>query len=285
MEIIEISKIIADEGRTIQYLQEKGLLKKYDECPYCGGKSIGNVRRQKLKCYTCRKEWGIRKGSLLEGLRLPLEKVLMAIKLFELEISALQASKQLKVGYKTIMNLFDLVRKAIYYEIEGEIELFSGEIELDESYFGGKRKGNRGRGAFNKIPVFGILERNGKVKVEIVKDVTSETLLKLTIKKVRRGSLIYTDKYKSYNGLLSLGFKHMRIDHSKRFGNGKVYINGIEGFWSFAKERLLKYHGVSKEKFPLYLKELEFRYNMREHDIFDLLIKLLVKYGLVANNA
>ena len=149
MEIIEISKIIADEGRTIQYLQEKGLLKKYDECPYCGGKSIGNVRRQKLKCYTCRKEWGIRKGSLLEGLRLPLEKVLMAIKLFELEISALQASKQLKVGYKTIMNLFDLVRKAIYYEIEGEIELFSGEIELDESYFGGKRKGNRGRGAFN----------------------------------------------------------------------------------------------------------------------------------------
>lgn len=76
---------------------------------------------------------------------MPLEKVLMGIKLFELEISALQASKQLKVGYKTMMNLFDLVRKAIYYEIEGEIELFSGEIELDESYLGGKRKGNRGR--------------------------------------------------------------------------------------------------------------------------------------------
>jgi len=121
--------------------------------------------------------------------------------------------------------------------------------------------------------------------VEVVKDVTSETLLKLTIKKVRRGSLIYTDRYKSYDGLLSLGFKHMRIDHRKRFANGKVYINGIERFWSFAKERLLKYHGVSKEKFPLYLKELEFRYNMRKNDIFDLLIKLSVKYGLVANNA
>lgn len=61
----------------------------------------------------------------------------------------------------------------------------------------------------------------------------------------------------------------MRIDHSMRLGNGKVYINGIKGFWSFAKERLVKHHGVSKEKFPLYLKELEFRYNIRERDIFD----------------
>ncbi len=79
-------------------------------------------------------------------------------------------------------------------------------------------------------------------------------------------------------------FKHKQIDHSKWFGNGKVYINGIEGFWSFAKERLLKHHGVSKEKFPLYLKEMEYRYTMREHDIFETLIDLLVKYGKVAFN-
>jgi transposase len=59
------------------------------------------------------------------------------------------------------------------------------------------------------------------------------------------------------------GFRHERIDHGKRFANGKVYINGIEGFWSYAKERFLKFHGVSREYFVYYLKELEFRYNFR----------------------
>ena len=101
---------------------------------------------------------------------------------------------------------------------------------MDESYFGGKRKGNRGRGAKNKIPVFAILERDGKVKVEIVKDVSGETLLREDIKKVQRGSLIYTDKFKSYDSLVMYGFKQESIDKSIRFSNGKVYINGIEGF-------------------------------------------------------
>jgi len=81
-------------------------------------------------------------------------------------------------------------------------DLLSGEIEMEESCFGGRRKGKRGRGSGNKIPVFGILERNGKVKVEVVKDVKAETLLRETTKKVKRRSLIYTDKFRSYNGLV-----------------------------------------------------------------------------------
>ena len=153
---------------------------------------------------------------------------------------------------------------------------------MDESYFGGRRKGNRGRGAAGKVPVFGILERGGKVKVEVVGDVKGDTLLELAIKKVKRGSLIYTDRFRSYNGLVSYGFKHRRIDHGKKFANGKVYINGIEGFWSFAKERLMKYHGVDPMKFPLYLKELEFRYNHRDRDFFNDLLQVLVGYSLVA---
>jgi len=131
--------------------------------------------------------------------------------------------------------------------------------------------------------VFGILERGGRVKIEVVTDVQGETLLELAIKKVKRGSLIYTDKFRSYNGLVSHGFKHRRINHGKWFANGKVYINGIEGFWSFAKERLMKYHGVDAQKFPLYLNELEFRYNHRDRDLFDDLVQVLVGYSHVAH--
>ena len=88
---------------------------------------------------------------------------------------------------------------------------------------------------------------------------------------VRRGSIVYTDKFRSYDTLMFCGYRHLRVDHGKRFVTGKVYINGLEGFWSYAKQRLIKFHGVSKEKFPLYLKEMEFRFNNRKHDLFGLL--------------
>ncbi len=146
---------------------------------------------------------------------------------------------------------------------------------MDERYVGGRRQGKRGRGAAGKLPVFGILERGGKVKVEVVPDVRAETLLREAIAKVKRGSLIYTDRFGSYDGLVCYGFRHERIDHGQRFANGKVYINGIEGFWSYAKERLLKYHGLSAQWFPLYLKELEFRYNHRKEDLFEKLLEVL----------
>jgi transposase len=142
---------------------------------------------------------------------------------------------------------------------------------MDVSYFGGKRKGNRGRGAAGKVPVFGILERDGLVKVEVVEDVASETLLGLTVKTVRRGSIVYTDKFRSSDALVRCGYQHLKVDHNKKFASGKVYINGLEGFWAFAKERIIEFLGVSKEKFPLFLKEMKFRYNHRHESIFHLL--------------
>ena len=104
------------------------------------------------------------------------------------------------------------------------------------------------------------------------------TLLNLTIKTVRRGSIVYTDKFKSYDALMCCGYRHLKIDHHKKFYTGKVYINGLKGFWSDAKKRLRKHHGVSKEKFSFYLKEMEFRYNNRDGKIFNLLAQNLVNF-------
>jgi len=86
---------------------------------------------------------------------------------------------------------------------------------------------------------------------------------------VKRGSLIWTDKFRFCEGLVSNGFKQERIDHALKFANGKVYIYVIVGFWSFVQERLMKHHGGNPDKFPLYLNELEFRYNYRNNDLFD----------------
>ena len=274
MNMVKLSKVMTDEHKAEEFLREIGILKTFRKCPYCGNKQFGKVRRNFYKCYLCKREWSVRKGSILERMKIPFNKFVLSLKLFELEIPVLKACKELELSYNTVHKLFMVIRVKIYKK-SSEDNLLKGEVEADESYFGGKKKGKRGRGAKSKIPVFGILERKGKVKVEIVKDVKSETLLKETIRKVKRGSLIYTDKFRSYDGLVMYGFRHERIDHSKRFANGKVYINGIEGFWSYAKGKLLKFHGLSPKTFKYYLKELEFRYNNRNENLFDKIVEAI----------
>ena len=98
-----------------------------------------------------------------------------------------------------------------------------------------------------------------------------------TVKKVRRGSIVYIDKWVDYDSLMFCGYKHLNINHRYKFKLGKVYINGVEGFWRFAKERLIKHHGISKEKFPIYIKDMEWRYNHKEEDLFDLLVTYLLE--------
>ena len=201
MNLNELAQYIGEEEKAEQALLGLGILKRYPTCPFCGEDRMGRGRRFKFKCYRCNKEWGVRRGSILEGLNIPFTKFLMTIKLFALDMSVRESAKQLGLAYNTVYYLYQILRQAIVIP-ESDNRSFSGEIEMDESYFGGRRKGNRGQGAAGKVPVFGILERGGKVKVEVVHDVKCDTLLELAIRKVRRGSLIYTDRFRSYNGLV-----------------------------------------------------------------------------------
>lgn len=274
MDLVQLSKIASDETKAEAFLRGKGILKTFRTCPYCGSDRVKRARRKSYKCYGCKREWGVRKGSVLERSGVKYGQFLLALKMFELEIPVLRAAKELGLAYNTVRRLYMLFRKKIVEEATRD-DLLWGEVEMDESYFGGRRKGKRGRGAEGKIPVFGILERGGKVKVEVVKDVKAETLLREVIRKVKRGSLVYTDQFRGYDSLVMYGFRHERIDHGKRFKNGKVYINGIEGFWSYAKERLMQFHGLSPRWFPYYLKELEYRYNHRDEDLYKLFLELL----------
>ena len=155
--------------------------------------------------------------------------------------------------------------------------MFSGEIEADESYFGGTRKGKRGRGAAGKVPVFGLLKRNGKVYTVVIADAKSKTLLPLIQEKVCPDSIVYTDSFKSYNALDVSEFKHFRINHSELFADAANHINGIENFWNQAKRHLRKFNGVPKEHFHLFLKECEWRFNHSNPKEQLLLLKQMVK--------
>ena len=140
-------------------------------------------------------------------------------------------------------------------------EVFEGPVELDESYFGGRRKGRRSRGAAGKVVVFGILKRNGRVYTVVVDNAKSDTLMPVIKQKIMPDSIVHTNSLNSYDKLDVSGFIHYRINHSKAFADRQNHINGIGNFWNQAKRVLRKYNGIDRKSFPLFLKECEFRFN------------------------
>jgi len=275
MDIIEISQIAVNKNKARKYFEQYIWPQNQYYCFRCGDTKIYQLANDRYRCAGCRLTFGLFTARWLDRMNLSATEWIWVIKLFELGVSARKIAREIQVSYPSALRAVSLVRQCIIAHSSDRDILLQGEVEADESYFGGKRKGKRGRGAGHKIPVFGILERDGIVKVEVLRDVTAESILGLTIKTVRRGSIVYTDKFRSYDALMFCGYRHLRVDHQKQFASGKVYINGLEGFWAFAKERLIKYHGVSKQNFPLYLKEMEFRYNNRDKDLFIVLSELM----------
>ena len=174
---------------------------------------------------------------------------------------------------------FRLFRQALYDRAAQKLEALrlSGELELDEAMFGGHRKGKRGWGAHGKHIVFGIYQRALQVVTFPVPDRQWQTLHPLIERHTERGSVYYTDEFQGYVALELRG-KHERVTHKRdEYVRAGVHLNGIEGFWSFAKTWLYHYRGVPREYFPLYLKESEFRFNHRHEDLFPLLARSLVQ--------
>ncbi|MDH3324690.1 MAG: IS1595 family transposase [Candidatus Peregrinibacteria bacterium] len=190
------------------------------------------------------------------------------IKYFCEDFSATTTSNLTGISRNTINRIYKLLRvRIVKISLAESPEL--GEFELDESYFGAKRvRGKRGRGAAGKTPVFGILKRDGKVFVNVVKNCSRKELMPIIKGKILEGSTIHTDGWKAYDGLILNGYDHYRVYHSHdEFVRGKSHVNGIESFWSFCKRRLAKFNGLSGEYFNLHLKESEFRWNHRDKKI------------------
>ena len=199
------------------------------------------------------------------------------IKYFALDLTANKTAELTGLTHKTVNQIYLKIRQRLAEDSQRQSP-FSGEVEVDESYFGARRvKGKRGRGAGGKTIVFGIYKRNGKVFTEIVPDVQRKTLQAIIRGRVSIETVVHSDGWRGYNGLVDIGYpKHFRVNHSaNEFANEISNINGIESFWSFAKRRLSKFNGVKKETFYLHLKECEFRFNHRLDKLYKLLLTLL----------
>lgn len=173
------------------------------------------------------------------------------------------------------------IRRVLY---EGR-NLFSGEVELDESYYGGEEKNkhaakrtnnNQGRSIKTKTAVFGMVERGGKLEALAVKNVQHNTLLPIVANNVEKGTQVYTDEFNVYKALPAMGYKHRIVPHAEKiYVWGDAHTNTLEGFWSLTKNGIQGvFHSVSSKYLQDYLNEYAFRYNHR-NDIMPMFLSVL----------
>jgi len=186
-------------------------------------------------------------------------------------VAAKELQRQLGVTYKCAWRIGHQIRALM----DAGHSMFGGEVEADETYIGGVAKGKRGRGALNKTPVIGIVERRGGVVAKVMDSVTTVNAIKLIRSNVEQGTTVHTDEYPIYNYVGKLGFKHEVVNHGqKEYVRGRVHTNTIDGFWSQVKRSIDgTHHGVSRKYLQNYVNEFSFRYSRRfyETPMFSLL--------------
>src|SRR5438094_2960290 len=261
-------------------------------CPRCGSKGVKfNAKRRTWQCgsHHPRREFSVKVGTIFEDSPLGLDKWLVALWMIVNDkngISSWEVHRAIHVTQKTAWFMNHRIRLALQ---NGSFEKMTGEVEVDETFIGGKARNMHkdkraekihGTGGRDKTPVMGLLERNGQVRTVVV-DNRKKGILQTEVRKnVSAGSALYSDALASYEGLDG-EFFHEVVDHAVEYVRGRVHTNGLENFWSLVK-RALKGTYVSVEPFHLfrYLDEEAFRYNyrrdMNDSDRFNLALSQIV---------
>ena len=241
-------------------------------CPFCGSDHVTErkgAREGYFRCNGCRKEFTVRTDTIMERSHIPLNKWIYTIYKFVTQrhgISSLQVSKEIGVSEHAAWYLLQRIREAT----DCKDTLLNGIVEANETYIGGKekfkhssKKSHAGRGATGKTPVFGLVERNGRVVARVVDNTKADTLFDLFKKHVAKDATVYTDEFTSYDGLNKLGYEHGRVNHSAgKHVDGSAHTNTIESVWNSLKKSIVGiYHSVSVKHLQRYVNETVFRLN------------------------
>jgi transposase-like protein len=289
--IFEVMQRFANEEACIKHL-ERIRWPDGPRCPRCGGDRISKFEaegktgknRYLYECMPCSYQYSITVGTIFHDSHMSLTRWFIAIYLIcsaKKGISAKELQRQLSVTYKTAWYMAHRIRLAMQ-EDKDFCQKFSGIVESDETYVGGKQKGLHGRAVSkNKVPVVAIKERTtGKIRMKVLSDVSSTSLAEFIRENVQPGSEMHADAFTSYLWLDSSEFAHGSVNHSETYVNYRedaepIHTNGCENVWSLLKRGIFGvFHKVSAKYLPLYLNEFEFRFNNRdEFNMMDTVLK------------
>ncbi len=274
--LLEAIRYFSDPDTCHQYMVSVRWPDGKIACPDCGSEPVGVIQSRRMfqcKAKECRRQFSVKVGTIMEDSPIGLDKWLPAVWLIvnaKNGISSYEVHRALGITQKSAWFLLHRIRLAMQ---SGTFEKFTGEVEADETFIGGKarnmHKGKRkakGTGVAGKTIVMGILKRHGKVRTKVVPDTKRRSVQAEVRANVEPGSQVFTDALASYEGL-SPDYAHQVIDHAEKYVEGNIHTNGMENFWSLLK-RCLKGTYISVMPWHLfrYLDEESFRYNERKHE-------------------
>lgn len=282
--LIELVQTFKDEQTCLEYLEELRW-GGYVVSPFDESSVVYKCKGNKYKCKNTGKYFNVKTNTLFDSTKIELQKWFMAIWLVTSHkkgISSVQLAKDIDVTQKTAWFMLQRIRKCFGIENDNDLD---NNVEVDETYVGGKNKNrhankkvenSQGRSTKDKVPVVGMVERQGKLNARTVENVQEETLTAEIIKNVKETANLYTDEWLGYRNISKI-YKHSIVNHNAReYVNGEAYTNTIEGFWSLLKRGIYGiYHFTTKKHLQKYIDEFVFRYNTRKHsetERFDLLL-------------
>jgi transposase-like protein len=264
----------ADKGTCFNFMVSMRWSDGIAVCPYCENNQTSFLSTRNIwKCKRCKKQFSVKIGTIFEDSPIGLDKWLTAMWLIanaKNGISSYEIHRAIGITQKSAWFMLHRIRLAMQ---NGSLDKLSGNVEVDETFIGGKAKNMhkakreaiiKGRGSVGKAVVMGLLERKGRVRAKVIESTDKATLHNEVKENVKQGSNLFTDEWRSYQGLNN-DYVHEVINHSIEYVKGNVHTNGIENFWSLLK-RTIKGTYVSVEPFHLgkYIDEQVFRYNERK---------------------
>lgn len=265
--------------RTCYWMLHRLRWPKKVTCPRCHATKSWKMHdsgRPRYRCKECRFHYSLLTGTEIQGTHLPLTKWVLAAALFSLGISSHALSREIQVSQRIAWSMLAKFRKAI--KASQILRKLRGSVEVDKTYFGGRAKGIRGRGAGHKTIVIGFRTRTGAVRALVVETLKTNQMKKLLKQQLAQGARLFTDEYSIYHPVRSWGFKHRRIKHSKWFVRGQTHTQGIEGYWGHLKPTLVGRHrSVSPKHLPGYLAEADLKHNLGlDTDFADYILRQLL---------
>lgn len=269
MPLKSLESLFRSERRSHLFLVNEAWRQNRRFCVRCRSSKIYRLADKRYRCARCGYTFHDFTRRWIGELNLTARQWLWIVKLFELEIPPSQMAKEVGISYPTALKAIYLIRRAIA-QASGD-----GESATDRrAVSAAEHDGERAADAYGRA--FGLLERKGRISIQLIDDVRAETVLQEQPKFTKQGPIIFTGPFRGYDGVI-LWRVRLTAGVVKRLPKGKSPLDGLDNFWSFARPRLSKFHRTSDQDLYYFLKELAFRYQHRDQELFASLVSLMTE--------